>query len=291
MHDTDTLFHRLFQRYPDLILALGGLPYGSDSYLFSEKQLGPGSYHLTGIFIPVLHQSDQPLVFVDVQYQADDFFYHRLISEIALYLRIGMFERTWLALAVYADRGAEHPPGAAFAPFADLAQLRRIYLEDFRERADDTLGGALLRLIASDREQAAGLARALARRRREFEADVVDLLQIVLVYKWPELSRKEIQTMLGLKAVELKRTCFYREIAEEERLKGWNDGHEKGRRRVGVALMTRLIERQFGDACPDLAHTQRKLRLLTDRQMEDFIVALLNMREFAEVDPWFVRNC
>ena len=41
------------------------------------------------------------------------------------------------------------------------------------------------------------------------KALILDLIETILVYKLPALSRKEIQTMLGLTHRDLKQTRFY----------------------------------------------------------------------------------
>jgi len=40
---------------------------------------------------------------------------------------------------------------------------------------------------------------------------LVDLIETILVYKFPKLSRAEIQTMLHLPVTDLKQTRFYQE--------------------------------------------------------------------------------
>ena len=82
---TDTLFYRLFQRAPKLVLELLGLNYASDSYCFSSEELKQTAFRIDGLLKPLITDPEQPLIFIEVQYQPDHDFYGRLFSEITLY--------------------------------------------------------------------------------------------------------------------------------------------------------------------------------------------------------------
>jgi predicted transposase YdaD len=45
------------------------------------------------------------------------------------------------------------------------------------------------------------------------ESDIVGLIQDIIVYKFPERSRKEIEAMFGLS--DLRKTRYYQEVAAE----------------------------------------------------------------------------
>ena len=84
---TDTLFYRLFQRWPKLALELLDLHYGGDSYRFSSEEIKQTAFRIDGLFMPIVDDPEQPIIFAEVQYQPDDDFYDRFISEMTLYLR------------------------------------------------------------------------------------------------------------------------------------------------------------------------------------------------------------
>jgi predicted transposase YdaD len=44
---------------------------------------------------------------------------------------------------------------------------------------------------------------------------ILDLIETMLVYKLPALSREEIQTMIGLTNQDLKKSRFYQEVRGE----------------------------------------------------------------------------
>jgi len=83
---TDTLFYRLFQRLPNVVLELLGLDYRSESYRFGSEEIKQTAFRLDGLYTQVEGDAGQPLIFVEVQYQPDSDFYDRFFSEITLYL-------------------------------------------------------------------------------------------------------------------------------------------------------------------------------------------------------------
>ena len=231
---TDTLFYRLFQRWPKIALELLGLEYLSESYRFGSEEIKQTAFRLDGLLTPVEDNTEQPLIFVEVQYQPDGDFYDRFFSEITLYLRLHKPAHPWLALVIYPARSTEKAASIAFSPFMDLPQLRRVYLDDYRDCQGLTPTLELIRLIASSKQQTMTLARNLAERRDEFGPDGLDFIETILVYKLPRLSREEIKTMLALNEIELKQTRFYQEVVEEERQKASRRPSRRSSRRVFI---------------------------------------------------------
>ncbi len=84
-------------------------------------------------------------------------------------------------------------------------------------------------LLVAAADKASGLARD----------EAVDLLETVLVYKLPNLSREEIRTMLHLPDTDLKETRFYREAFAE--------GEVQGEARGEAAMLLRLLRLRFGE--------------------------------------------
>ena len=282
---TDTLFYRLFQRWPKLALELLGLEYASESYRFSSEEIKQTAFRLDGLFTPVADNAEQPLIFVEVQYQPDNEFYGRFFSEITLYLRLHKPAHPWLAMVIYPTRSTEKPASIAFKPFMGLPGLHRIYLDDYQDSQGLTPALELVRLIASREQQTIELARNLAERRDEFGPDGLDFIETILVYKLPRLSREEIKTMLALNDIELKQTRFYQEIAEEERQigeqigeqkgeqKGRQKGRQEGRQEGEQILLQRMLTRRFGEF-PDWA--QKRLLQANPEQLEQWADRLLD---------------
>jgi predicted transposase/invertase (TIGR01784 family) len=285
---SDTLFYRLFQGMPKLALELLGLVYNSESYRFGSEEIKQTAFRLDGIFTPVTGDETQPLIFLEVQYQQDNDFYDRLFSEITLYLRMHKPAHSWLALVLYPSRSTEKAASIAFRPFMDLPQLRRVYLEDYKDSEGLSPTLELIRLIASQDQDTLTLARNLAERREELGPDGLDLIETILVYKLPRLSREEIKTMLALNDVELKQTRFYQEIAEEEHQLGRQVGRQEGRQQECISLVTRLLRRKFG-IHPALDVAQEQLHTLPIEKLEDLAEAMFDWADVNALTEW-LRN-
>ena len=100
-----------------------------------------------------------------------------------------------------------------FQPLLESDRVSRIYLEDLQDNASNSLGIGLVRLVVAQPSVAIELAKVLLGQAREVgsahfsQAAIIDLIETVVVYKFPELSREDIEEMLGLS--ELKQTRVY----------------------------------------------------------------------------------
>src|SRR5207249_10543772 len=105
--------------------------------------------------------------------------------------------------------------------------------------AGSPMGLSILYLIRQPESQAAATARTLvARSKGEIDdaalrADLVELIETVIMYKLPRLSREEIQAMLQVH--DIRQTRVYQEAKEEGRKEGIEVGIEKGIEK-GVAI-------------------------------------------------------
>ena len=85
---TDTLFYRLFQDRPALVLAVAGIPVPEGAeYSLRAGEIKETAFRLDGLLVPVDSTAGHPLVFLEVQFQPDPAFYARWFAEIFLYLQ------------------------------------------------------------------------------------------------------------------------------------------------------------------------------------------------------------
>ena len=70
-------------------------------------------------------------------------------------------------------------------------------------------------MIASDNQQTISRAKSLAERLDKIDVDGLDLIETIMVYKLPHLSREEIKQMLSVYEVKLQDTRFYQEVSAE----------------------------------------------------------------------------
>ena len=90
-----------------------------------------------------------------------------------------------------------------------------------------------------------------------------------MVYKFPQLSREEIEEMLGLS--ELKQTRVYQEALEE------------GRQEGETTLVLRLLDRRVGQISPEMRSLIQQLPLA---QVEDLGEAMLDFDSMQDLTNW-----
>lgn len=73
------------------------------------------------------------------------------------------------------------------------------------------------------------------------QQQIVELIETIVLYKFPHLSREELEAMLGLS--ELKQTRVYQEAREEGRLEGFEEGIEQGIERGQLQAKLGMIPR------------------------------------------------
>ena len=270
---TDTLFYRLFLRKPKLALELLGLDYAGDSYSFCSEEIKQTAFRIDGLFKPLSDDPEQPIIFVEVQYQVDNDFYGRLFSELTLYLYLKKPERDWLILLIYPSRSIEKKASIEFLPFLNLPQVHRIYLEDYQDRTDLSPALEFIRLIVSDKQQTISRAKDLAERLDKVDVEGLDLIETILVYKLPHLSREEIKQMLSVYEVKLQDTRFYQEVSAE------------AAQEECIKLVSRLLRRKFG-VQPELETILQSFPTYPLEKLEDLADALLDFNAMSDLETW-----
>ena len=103
--------------------------------------------------------------------------------------------------------------------------------------------------------------------------DIIDLLETVLVSKFAQLSRQEIQAMFLL--TDIKQTRVYQEARQE------------GRQVEASLMLKRLLSKRFGKL------NDRRLEAINNlslEQLEDLGEALLDFTDIAELDSWLITK-
>lgn len=164
---TDSLFYRLFQRAPALVFELAGLdPPAAGAYQFRAKEIKQTAFRLDGVLAPPPEQPDAPVVFVEVQAQPDPEFYGRFFAELLLYLYRNQPPHPWRAVVIYPTRAEERLNLRHYGSLVSLPEVRRVYLEDFRDRPVTGAGVGLIQLIVSEPEGSLPKAAWLLRQAR-----------------------------------------------------------------------------------------------------------------------------
>lgn len=291
---TDSLFYRLFQTLPQLLFDLIAQPAGDAArYHFESVELKQTAFRLDGVLRPPADQLNWPVFFVEVQFQLDPELYSRLFTEVFLYLRQHRPAHPWQAVIIYRTRAMD--PGAH--PHYDLLlqsqQVTRVYLDEWAQPRQ-TLMQRLMGVLLVDPSQAVSEAQALLGQLQEahgidtaLTTAIVNLVETILVYKLPTLSREEIQAMLELTDVDLKQTRFYQDVFTEGEQVGQQKGRQEGRQEEGATLILRQLHRRCGELAPTV---REQITLLSLSQLEALGEALLEFRGLADLERWLVAH-
>jgi predicted transposase/invertase (TIGR01784 family) len=220
---TDPIFYRLFQTFPSVFFELiGRSPMDAIAYEFRSVEIKQTAFRIDGVFIPVTGSDQQPILFAEVQFQRDPEFYFRLFSEITLYLRQYKPVSDWQAVVIYPTRRIEQPEPLAYQNWLALPKVRRVYLDELEVEAEPSLGVSMARLVVESEERTPEQARGLIAKAqkdisdRMVQREIIELVETIVVYKFPKKNRQELEAMLGLGV--LKETKFYQEAAYETKI-------------------------------------------------------------------------
>ena len=180
-------------------------------------------------------------------------------------------------MLIYPNRSIEKKASIEFLPFLNLAQIHRIYLEDYQDRTDLSPSLEFIRLIASDNQQTISRAKSLAERLDKIDVDGLDLIETILVYKLPHLSREEIKQMLSVYEVKLQDTRFYQEVSAE------------GEQNECIKLLSRLLRRKFG-VQPELETILQSFPTYPLEKLEDLADALLDFNAMTDLETWLADH-
>ncbi|UXE62899.1 MAG: Rpn family recombination-promoting nuclease/putative transposase [Woronichinia naegeliana WA131] len=281
---TDTIFYQLFLTFKPLLFELLGEPIANaEYYQFTSREIKEKAFRFDGIFIP--DREDKPIYFVEVQFQNKSDFYWEFIAEINLYLNQYKPVQDWKAVALFAQRHFEVTSLTLYQQdLMNSGRIIPIYLDEVRS---DSIGVGLIQLILAQESQAPVLVQQLLQRAKTeivdplVTHDIIDLLETVLVSKFAQLSREEIQSMFLLS--DIKQTRVYQEAKQEGRQEGRQEGLQEGRQEGEIHLLIRQLSRRFGKI------SDRRVQVinsLTLEQLDDLGEALLDFGELADLDNW-----
>jgi predicted transposase/invertase (TIGR01784 family) len=220
----DSIFYALFQRSPNLLFQLlDVIPDSANQYRFESVAVKEPKFEIDGVFLPPQSATPGVVYFCEVQFQKDEKLYERLFGESFLYFyRNRDSFADWEAVIIYPSRAIEQTDVRPYQDLLNSDRVHRIYLDELGAIAELPLGVALMVLTTVAEEEAPATARMLLNRTAqeittsESARGIIDLIGTIMVYKFTNLSRQEIDAMLGIR---LEETRVYREAREEEREK------------------------------------------------------------------------
>lgn len=276
---TDSLFYKLFQTAPSLLFELIDYPsLTADAYVFRSVELKQTAFRIDGVFLPESETADAPIFLVEVQFQRDGQLYARLFSEMMLFLRQNPTVQDWHMVVMYGDRTCEPNELGAHAGLVNAGFVQRLYLDELAQSEGESIELGLVRLVVEPPERAIAQAQRLATRVDESSAvlsasAIIEMIETILVYKFPQMGWQEIRAMFGLS--ELKQTRVYQEGREE--------GREEGER----SLVLRQLKRRLG-SLPDTI--EPTLAQLSVDSLEALGEALLDFSEVDDLTMWLQEH-
>ena len=281
---TDTLFYQLFQSFHTLLFELIDRPIAdAEGYQFTTAEIKEKAFRFDGIFISTT--DDKPIFFLEVQFQPKNDFYWEYLSEIFLYLNQYRPINKWQAVAIFARRNCEPEIVDHVQEMIDSNRIIRVYLEDWLNQETNSLTIAIIQLILAPEKQTPKLARQINEKvQQEPDSDlqeqVVKFIETVLVYKFPKLSRQEIEAMFTFN--DLKNTRVYQDAKQE----GLQLGKQEGLQRQ-VAMLVRMLTRKFGKLSP---RTKNRITKLSVTQLENLAEVIFDLQTAADLNTWLRNN-
>jgi predicted transposase YdaD len=226
---TDKLFYRIFLSQPALISELLPEVPPDCEFEYSAPVVKEIEVRLDGLLIPSSDDLSLPLVFLEAQMQSDLNFYGRYFAGIYLYLRQYKINRPWKGLLILNRRSQDLGAEVPYQLQLDL-QVQRLYLEDLLPLTELSPNLAMLRLLFLPDEEVGVAARSILDNPPsdlEFQRRL-DLVEAILVNKFPQLSFEEVRQMLDLKEVNFSETRFYQDVLQKGLEQGLVQALEQG---------------------------------------------------------------
>jgi predicted transposase/invertase (TIGR01784 family) len=218
----DSIFYSLFKQSPSLLFELlEEVPDTATRYRFESVAVKEPTFMIDGVFLPPETDPPGTVFFAEFQMQKDDRLYERLFSEsMAHFYRNRDYYSDWQAVVIYPSRSMEQTMTHPYRSLLNSEQVHRVYLNELGAIEDLPLGVASMVLTIVKEVEAPEKARMLIRRAKQevsaipVRRDIIGMINTIMIYKFNQLSRGEIDEMLGTK---LEDTRVFREAKEEER--------------------------------------------------------------------------
>ena len=268
---TDKLFYRIFLTQPSLISEL--LPEIPDGcqFEYSAPVVKEKEFRLDGLLTPI-DNDDLPLVFLEAQMQKDSDFYSRYFASLFIYLHQYKVQRNWRGLLILNNRNQDLGNEILYDDLLDK-RVQRLFLSDLLTEENLSPNLAILKLIVTPENEAVSDAQKIlksATNQEEFNLRL-DLVEAILVNKFPQLSIEEIQKMINLREADITQTRFYQQVVQ--------------------ITETNMVIRQLNRRCGSLSDTlETKVRSLSIPQLESLGEALLDFQDITDLENWLVNN-
>ncbi len=230
---TDTIFYELFQTCPGLLFELiGKQPSLAQAYQFTSVEVKELARTMDGLFLPTDVKSSEPIYFLEVQFQKDNNFYWRFLTELLVYIGQYKPQQNWQAVVVWAKRSLDPGVPIHYQAFLASNQLKQIYLDELDRIGTGSVQLDIVKLVVESEAKASKQVKPLIQKAREevedesLRRDVIELIEKVLVYKFTSKSREELRKMIYTES-EWKQSKLYKSLREEAIKDAWEQVKEE----------------------------------------------------------------
>lgn len=174
---------------------------------------------IDGVYSPRQPDEREAVFFVEFQNHPSERTYSNLLLKIGLYLEKVNPRQNWQAVVIYPNRSIEQENLHPYRTWLQSEQMTRIYLNELPEPQPGEFGLSILRLIVAKADEAMDRAQKLipqvlvSKEPAERRAKLIELIETVVAYQFPKLSRKELEKMLQVDS--FRETKVYQEAFGE----------------------------------------------------------------------------
>lgn len=218
----DAIFYQIFKRFPSLLFTLlEQPPEQARGYRFESVEVKEPTFRIDGVFLPPEDASPRVVYFAEFQFQEDEFLYDRFFSESMLYLRRNpSLYDDWYGVVIFRSRSLEPSNTTIHRSLLNGPQVQRFYLNELGNLDPQPIGISLMQLTIASESRMADQAKQLIERVEKEDtgilarSEIIDVITTIAVYKCADLSREEVEAMLG---ITLQETRIYQDAKEEGR--------------------------------------------------------------------------
>ncbi|GJD17238.1 hypothetical protein RIVM261_021940 [Rivularia sp. IAM M-261] len=175
----------------------------------------------------------------------------------------------WQAVVIYPSKSVEQSNVYPHRSYLNGGQVHRVYLDELGDIRTLPIWVAVMVLTTLSEAVAPTEARYLLERSRQepevSSGAVLEVVTSIMVYKFEQLSRNDIDTMLG---ITIKETRVYQEAREEQ----------------AVNLIARLLKKRFGQEVS--LETRAQIESLPLPTLETLSEDLLDFTSLDDLQPW-----
>jgi predicted transposase/invertase (TIGR01784 family) len=265
----DTIFYQLFLRFPQLLFELlPAAPADAEQYTFEAIEVKETSFRTDGAWMPPTPLGT--VYFAEVQFQPDEIFYERMNAEISIFTFRNRHRcSSWQGVVLFPNRDLQQSSLTMVSPLLDSGKIIPIFLDELPSDASPAL--KLMVLTTLEGETAITAAKqALAQ--GQGNRDIMEMVATIMVYKFTQLTRAEVDAMLG---VTLQETRVYQEAKAEGKAEGTAEGK--------LAMLSMLLSQRFGVLPQSMID---RLAELSIEQLESLGTQLFNFTQITDVIAW-----